>query len=158
GPSRRDGLGPADLEAWGAMEDEAKGAHVRVLGLSNVSAAQVEEVWVRASVKPVWVQNRTFTRPQADRAVREGGASRGMAYQGFSLLTAQPQALRAPAVARAAEAHGKTPAQVVFRFCTQDQVVPLTGTTSKAHMADDLAALSFRLTEDEMAGVRRLYA
>ena len=158
GPSRYGGLGPADHEAWGAMEDAAKAGRVRVLGLSNVSAPQLEEFWTRASVKPVWVQNRTFTRPQADHAVREFAGSKGMAYQGFSLLTAQPQALRSPAVARAAEAHGKTPAQIVFRYCMQANIVPLTGTTSKAHMADDLAVEQFRLDQAEFAAIGKLYA
>lgn len=157
GPSRREGLGPADIEAWGAMEDQVKAGRVRSLGLSNVSAGQLEEFNTRAKVKPVYIQNRTFTRPQADRAVRDLCGFHGMLYEGFSLLTANPGALRAPAVVNAAQRLGKTPAQIVLRFSIQENIVPLTGTTSHAHMSDDLGVERFRLEESEMESVGRLF-
>ena len=39
-----------------------------------------------------------------------------------------------------------TPAQVLFRYLTQVGVTPLTGTTSDAHMVEDLAIFSFELS------------
>ena len=45
--------------------------------------------------------------------------------------------------------------QVVFRFALQVGMLPLTGTTSEAHMRDDLAALDFELSEDDALAVER---
>jgi len=45
--------------------------------------------------------------------------------------------------------HGRTPAQILFRFLTQIGIVPLTGTRSAAHMRQDLAIFDFELTPSE---------
>ena len=52
GPSRRDGLGPDDHEAWRAMEALEAQGRVRLLGVSNVTAAQLAELVAFAEVPP----------------------------------------------------------------------------------------------------------
>ena len=52
--------------------------------------------------------------------------------------------------------YARTPAQILFRYLTQNDVVPLTGTTSVAHMREDLAIFEFRLTDAELAAVNGL--
>ncbi|HMG22480.1 MAG TPA: aldo/keto reductase, partial [Kofleriaceae bacterium] len=49
--------------------------------------------------------------------------------------------------------HGRTPAQVIFRFARQVGMLPLTGTKSPQHMRDDLAIDEFELTADEVAAI-----
>ena len=145
GPSVRVGLAPQDLEAWHAMEDAHTGGRVRLLGVSNVTAEQLELVRAEAKVQPAVVQNRCFTRPHADRAVRDVCARHGIAYQGFSLLTGHPLLLRHPQVHGLATELGATVPQVVFRYCLDKGMVVLTGTTSPEHMAQDLAVADLRL-------------
>ena len=70
--------------------------------------------------------------------------------QGFSLLTANRQVLADPGVAKIAEAHGKTVPQVIFRFCRQVGMLPLTGTSDEAHMRQDLDVESFSLSQTEV--------
>ena len=72
-------------------------------------------------------------------------------YQGFSLLTANKAVVAGVKVAAIAKRHGKTPAQIVFRFAQQVGMLPLTGTKDPAHMRDDLAAEGFNLDADELA-------
>jgi diketogulonate reductase-like aldo/keto reductase len=156
GPSRREGLGPEDLEAWDAMEAAHRAGRARTIGLSNVSPLQLEAIWTRAKVKPTHVQNRTFTRPQADRAVRDFCGTHGMFYQGFSLLTAIRSALHNPAVTSISQRLNKTPEQVVLRYALQAGIVPLTGTKSPTHMADDLALTGFMLEPAQFQAVERL--
>ena len=48
-----------------------------------------------------------------------------------------------------ASRYGRTPAQILFRYLTQADVVPLTGMTSAAHMREDLAIFDFELAETE---------
>ena len=148
GPSRRDGLGPDDHEAWRAME--ALGV---TLGISNATARQIDELVAFARVKPAWVQNRCYAVRGWDADVRAACARHGIAYQGFSLLTANRHVVAGPAVP-IAKRHGVTPAQVVLRFAQQIGIVPLTGTTDPRHMADDLA-LDFTLDATELAALSR---
>jgi diketogulonate reductase-like aldo/keto reductase len=77
-------------------------------------------------------------------------------YQAFSLLTANPHALRSRPVADAAARTGRTPAQVVFGFALAVGMLPLTGTTSAAHMREDLACLELELTADEVLAIERV--
>jgi diketogulonate reductase-like aldo/keto reductase len=149
GPSRRFGLGPADLEVWQAMEELHAAGKTRFLGVSNVGLDQLEELCARASTPPAFVQNRCFARLGWDREVRALCRERGIVYQGFSLLTANGAELRHPAFARVVARLGRTPAQVVFRFALQAGMQPLTGTTDPGHMREDLQVYDFELTPEE---------
>ncbi len=155
GPSQAVGLGDPDWEAWRAMESLASSGKARLLGVSNVNADQLDELLAGAKVKPAVVQNRCFTRPHADLAVRELCSEHGLAYEGFSLLTGHAL-VRTPPVAAAAARLGCTPAQAVFAYCLARDMVVLTGTTSPAHMAQDLQAPTLELTRDELAAMDRV--
>jgi diketogulonate reductase-like aldo/keto reductase len=52
-------------------------------------------------------------------------------------------------VADLAAAHERSPAQIFFRYLTQRDIVCLTGTSSKTHMAQDLSIFEFRLSATE---------
>ncbi len=89
GPSSRSGWQPVDSEAWAAMESLG----VPHLGVSNVSLEQLEMLCDQAAVQPAFVQNRCYARAGWDEAVRSFCRERNIRYQGFSLLTANPQVL-----------------------------------------------------------------
>jgi diketogulonate reductase-like aldo/keto reductase len=69
------------------------------------------------------------------------------------VLPANARAPATPAVARAARRTGRTAAQVVFRFALQVGMIPLTGTSSPAHMREDLAAVEFALEPEEVRAI-----
>jgi diketogulonate reductase-like aldo/keto reductase len=56
-----------------------------------------------------------------------------------------------------ASIHGRTPVQILFRYLTQVDVVPLTGTRSEAHMREDLAIFEFKLTDRERDAVEEMF-
>jgi diketogulonate reductase-like aldo/keto reductase len=154
GPSRGRGLGPEDREAWQAMEEQHDAGRARLLGVSNVRPDQLEALCAAARVMPAFVQNRCYAQLGWDAEVREICARRGLVYQGFSLLTANPAVVTGHAVGAIASRHGRTPAQVVFRFCLQLGMVVLTGTTDAAHMEEDLGAYALELDVGEMRAIR----
>ena len=156
GPTRRVGLGPADWEAWRAMEALHDSGRARLLGLSNVTVEQLQLLCQGARVRPRFVQNRCYAARGWDRPVRQFCAAHGLVYQGFSLLTANPETLAHPHLGRIARRHGRTPAQVVFRFALDAGIVPLTGTTNPEHMRADLEIFDFRLEPDEVERIERL--
>ena len=149
-PSQPSGLGAADWQAWEAMEAACDSGRVRLLGVSNVDAEQLQQLVQRARVRPSFVQNRCFARTGWDRRVREFCAANEIVYQGFSLLTANEGVLSHQAVARIAQAYDRTPQQIVFRFALDVGMVPLTGTTDQQHMQEDLGVSDFRLQPDEV--------
>lgn len=151
GPSSYPGLGASDWEAWRAMEELHRSGTVRLLGISNVTAAQLNELWAGAAVKPAIVQNRTLTRPASDAAVRALCREHGIAYQGFSLLTAIRPLLSDGPIPEIAARLGVEPAAVVFAYSLAAGLVVLTGTTSEAHMREDLASSAVGLTPGDRA-------
>jgi diketogulonate reductase-like aldo/keto reductase len=156
GPAAAGGIAEADAEVWRAMETlhAAKGA--RFLGVSNVSLEQLQALHRLAEVKPAFVQNRCFARDAWDAEVRAFCAAHDIVYQGFSLLTANARELGRPAFARIVERSGRTPAQVVFRFASQVGMIPLTGTSSTAHMREDLACFDFELSKADLEAIERI--
>src|SRR5262245_53178314 len=152
GPSQRDGLAAADREAWRAIEALAAAGRVALIGISNVTARQVRELVELSRMAPAFVQNRCYAERGWDRAVRAVCAEHGILYQAFSLLTANRDVLDASPVHAIAGRHRKTCAQVIFRFAQQSGMLPLTGTSSAAHMQDDLA-LDFELAAAELATI-----
>ena len=153
GPSSRRGLADEDWDVWRAMERLHAKGQARALGVSNVSLEQLVTLHQCSMVKPAFVQNRCFAVSGWDRDVRAFCTEQGLGYQGFSLLTANARELASPAVLRAAQRSGRTPAQVVFRFALQIGMIPLTGTSSPAHMREDLACLDFALEPAEVRAI-----
>ena len=151
GPSSPTTLTDEDWQAWQAMEGLARAGRTRFLGVSNVSRAQLDVLLAHAAVQPRFVQNRCHARRRWDAEVRALCTSRGIRYQGFSLLTANPEILRHAAVRKIASRLGATPAQVVFAFALAVGMLPLTGTTGRAHMAEDLASAALVLAPAEVA-------
>jgi len=156
GPSQRGGLGRSDEEAWRAMEGIQQDGRVRFIGASNVSLDQLDALLELAEVKPTFVQNRCYASRGWDAAVRRRCDEADLTYQGFSLLTANREALAEGAVQAIAEGHGVTVQQLVFAFAKTLGMLPLTGTTDGEHMRQDLAALDLQLTDDEVATVEKI--
>ncbi len=150
GPSSGASLMDADWEVWAAMEDLHDSGQARQIGVSNVGPYHLMQLCENARVKPQIVQNRCYAVRGWDQTVREFCIENGIVYQGFSLLTANPQVVYDPRVAKIADRLNSTPEQVIFRFAIQIGILPLTGTTDPEHMRQDLEAVDLILTETDM--------
>ncbi|MBI5488638.1 MAG: aldo/keto reductase [Deltaproteobacteria bacterium] len=156
GPSLLDRFSSVDRQVWRAMAEEQSAGRARLLGVANVSRAHLETLFEADGPRPAFVQNRCWASTGWDREVRAFCRAHGIAYQAFSLLTANRRELAAPAVRDLARRTGRTVPQVVFRFALQVGMIPLTGTSDPAHMREDLACLDFALSDDDLAVVERL--
>jgi len=135
----------ADAEVWAAMRQERDAGRARLLGVSNVSVQHLEQIKASKDDLPALVQNRCFARFGWDREVRAFCKEHNIVYQGFSLLTANPEVLGHPPFANLSQSLNATPQQVVFSFARAIGILPLTGTSSSEHMRQDLAALDLTL-------------
>jgi diketogulonate reductase-like aldo/keto reductase len=138
------------LEAWRAMESLCEEGGVRQLGISNIyERSRLEFLCGEARVAPAVVQNRFHAKTGYDRELRAFCAERGIVYQSFWTLTANDQILAHPRMKALCAAHERSPAEVFFRFLTQQDIVCLIGSSSQEHMRQDLSIFDFRLSEAE---------
>jgi diketogulonate reductase-like aldo/keto reductase len=156
GPASGHGWSRADAEVWEAMIQERDAGRTRLLGVSNVSLSHLAQMSDNDVELPTFVQNRCFARLGWDRDVRSFCSERKITYQGFSLLTANPEALQHPLVVGLAARSNATPAQVIFSFARSIGMLPLTGTSNAEHMKQDLASLSIVLPPDAVQAIESL--
>ncbi len=156
GPSSSFDWTDADAVVWEAMRRERDAGRSRLLGVSNVSLRHLEQMARIHKEPPAFVQNRCFARQGWDREVRIFCRERKIIYQGFSLLTANAEALRHPTIAGIASQANATPAQVVFAFACAVGMLPLTGTSDAEHMQHDLDSRDLRLSPDMVRTIDHL--
>lgn len=152
------GLTQDDLDVWQQMTELYREGKTRLLGVSNFSAQQLGLLLQNVSQRPHFIQNRCYASKGWDKEVRLLCAANGIIYQGFSLLTANRQELKSDKLALLAKKFDKTVPQIIFRFCLQKGMLPLTGTTSVQHMQQDLAVFDFELDQVEMNLIEQLSA
>ncbi|MGZ4815317.1 MAG: aldo/keto reductase family protein [Terriglobales bacterium] len=156
GPSSGYDWTEADAEVWEAMRKERDAGRARMVGVSNVSVGHLEQMESAKAELPAFVQNRCFARLGWDRDVRSFCSERKIIYQGFSLLTANPEVLQhTPLMALAAELNA-TPAQIIFSFARAVGMLPLTGTSNAEHMKQDLASLDLKLPPEVVRAIESI--
>lgn len=146
------------LTVWRAMEAIHARGGARQLGISNCyDLAYLRALWDRVDEKPAVVQNRFYRDTRHDAALRRWCTGRGVVYQNFWTLTANPDVLASRTVGALAARYGRTPAQILFRYLVERGCAPLTGTTSLEHMRQDLDVLAFTLTAEEVQRMDHLF-
>lgn len=156
GPELTRGISENDLEVWRAMEALHALGKARALGVSNISAEQLGELVARATVPIAYVQNRCYASRGWDADVRAVCREHGIAYQGFSLLTANRIELQRPVIDEIAMRLAVARETVIFRFAIQLGILPLTGSSSAAHLRDDLHALEITLTDADVHAIETI--
>jgi diketogulonate reductase-like aldo/keto reductase len=158
GPASGYGWSVADSEVWEAMGEERNAGRTRLLGVSNVALAHLQQMESNHAEMPAFVQNRCFARFGWDREVRKFCNERNIVYQGFSLLTANQEVVQHPAFTDLSKKLNATPAQVVFAFARSVGMLPLTGTSNPEHMKQDLASLAIELPTDVVNALESIAA
>jgi len=156
GPASNSHWTTEDFETWQAMIKERDAGRTRLLGVSNISLAQLQQMARAHAEPPAFVQNRCYASCGWDREVRDFCRERNIIYQGFSLLTANRQVLGHPNIAALAAEINATPAQLIFAFARQIGMLPLTGTSSAEHMKQDLESLSLELPTDALNAIETI--
>lgn len=152
GPYNHSDLGKEDFEVWAELERLNSTGKVKAIGISNVNLEQLRELVQHAPVKPHFVQNRCFAARGWDASVRNLCAKEGIVYQGFSLLTANPEVVMSSIVHELAARHHCTPPEIVFAYARVLGILPLTGTCDETHMMQDLTPRD--LNGDEIETLR----
>jgi diketogulonate reductase-like aldo/keto reductase len=153
GPASNQAWTDADAEVWEAMQKERDAGRTRLIGVSNVAPGHLQQMKSSGAELPAFVQNRCFARLGWDREVRSFCSGHRITYQGFSLLTANPEVLQHPPFVALARSLAATPAQVIFSFSRAIGILPLTGSTDPEHLNQDLASLDIALPLEVVHGI-----
>jgi diketogulonate reductase-like aldo/keto reductase len=156
GPASGSHWTTGDFETWQAMIKERDAGRTLLLGVSNISLAQLHQMARAHAEPPAFVQNRCYAIRGWDRDVRAFCRERNIIYQGFSLLTANVEVLRHPLVAGLAAQINASPAQIIFAFSRQVGMLPLTGTTNAEHMKQDLESRELTLSPDAIQAIESI--
>lgn len=147
-------------EAWRAMERAVESGKVRSLGLSNFDAADslYTEALAWAKIKPAvmqiechpYAQRKDWTEKlAADSILLEAWFPLGGAMSNGNLF-------KDPVLMKIAEAHGKTPAQVILRWHIQEGHSTIPGATYHPYITENINIFDFELTPEEMSEIRAL--
>ncbi|HEY4881914.1 MAG TPA: aldo/keto reductase family oxidoreductase [Steroidobacteraceae bacterium] len=148
-----DAHGPAEgsIEApLSALAELQRRGLVRHIGLSNVTATQIEQG--RSIAKVVCVQNQYNLAHREDDALIDRLAGEGIAYVPFFPLGGFTP-LQSTALSDVAGRLGATPMQVALAWLLRraPNILLIPGTSSLQHLRENLAAANLKLPPDEVA-------
>jgi diketogulonate reductase-like aldo/keto reductase len=140
--------------AWPGMEAARERGYARSIGVSNFSVAELEQVIGVADSPPV-INQVQFSPFEYRRELLEACASHGVAVEAYSPLGTGKH-LDAPQVTEVAERVGRTPAQVLIRWCLQRDTIVLPKSTHQERIEANLAVFDFTLSDEDMAELDEL--
>jgi diketogulonate reductase-like aldo/keto reductase len=137
--------------AWEGMQRARERGYARSIGISNFSLAQVDELLGVADTPPT-VNQVQFSPFEYRRGLLEGCARRGIALEAYSPL-GTGRHLGDSNVAAIADRVGRTPAQVLIRWCLQRDLVVLPKSTHRERIAENAQIFDFTLSDGDMAAL-----
>ena len=150
--------GPAEgsiAEPFGALAALRDEGLIRHLGVSNVTAAQVAEA--RGIAPVACVQNMYNLAHRHDDALIDALAADGIAYVPFFPLGGFSP-IQSAELSDVAQRLGATPMQVALAWLLRrsPNILLIPGTSSVAHLRENLAAASLELPEDAIAALNSI--
>lgn len=136
---------------WRGFEQLYKDGKVRAIGVSNFLPEHLLALEEGAEIKPM--VNQIESHPGYDQIeLVRWCQQRGMLVEAWSPLGCGA-VLQAPTLARIAQAHGKSPAQVCIRFALQRGLAPLPKSTHPERIAQNAEVFDFALSPEEMTAI-----
>lgn len=146
------------LDTWKEMEKLVEKGLVKSIGVSNFNSEQLQRILTEGSIKPVTnqvecgptIQQKELIKFCKDRDVTV------TAYTPLGRMTSATPDSPKPAVAderviAIGNKYGKSPAQVVLRYLTQQGAIPIPKSANKDRVVQNISIFDFELTEEEKA-------
>lgn len=147
------------VDGWPAMEEAVRAGKVRSIGLSNFPIHKIKQIMEVAEIKPAALQvelNPYWNQHALKDELAKIGLGDVVLEGWYPFGHGDAKLLAEPVLAKIAEAHGKTVAQVILRWMLQEGVVTFPKTTNPQHILDNIDVFDFELSDDEMARINRL--
>ena len=140
--------------AWPGMEQARERGYARSIGISNFSVQEVDQVLAVATTAPV-VNQAQFSAFEYRRGLLDACEQRGLALVGYSSLGTGSH-LGDRTVREVAERAGRTPAQVLLRWCLQRDVLVIPKSTHRERIEENGQLYDFTLSDEDMAALDAL--
>ena len=135
--------------AWPGMERARERGLARSIGVSNFSAGDLAAVMSAAAIPPV-VNQVQFSPVYYRRALLEACRQRGVLVEAYSSL-GTGRHLEDSTVRRVAQRAGRTPAQVLLRWCLQHDVLVIPKSVRQDRIRENAQIFDFSLSPQDMA-------
>ena len=135
--------------AWPGMEQARERGYARSIGVSNFSAQELDQVIDAGSSQPV-INQVQFSPFEYRRGLLTACRERGVGVEAYSPL-GTGRHLSSGAVAEVAERLGRTPAQVLIRWCIQRDTIVLPKSTHRERIEENAQVFDFALSDEDMA-------
>jgi aryl-alcohol dehydrogenase-like predicted oxidoreductase len=148
-------------EQLAALEDMRQEGKLDLIGLSNVDRAQAQRALQLVDVAEI--QNGYSVIDRQEDEMVDFARDREIAFAPFfplgSSFRGGPARLAGePTIAQVASRHGATPAQIALAWllARYDRMLLIAGTTSIAHLEENMAAIDLELDDGDLAALDRV--
>jgi 2,5-diketo-D-gluconate reductase A len=142
------------VDTWRAFVDAEKAGRTRAIGVSNFQPDHLRRVIDETGVTPAINQVELHPYFQ-QRELRRAHEELGIVTEAWSPL-AQGAVLDEPTITEIADAHGKTPGQVVIRWHLQLGNVVIPKSVTPKRIAQNFDVFDFDLSGEEMGAIEAL--
>jgi diketogulonate reductase-like aldo/keto reductase len=140
--------------AWPGMEKARHLGYTRSIGVSNYGVKEMDQVMRGAEIPPV-INQVQFSPFEYRRALLDAAVGHHMVVEAYSPLgTGRHLADRR--VGQVAARVGRSPAQVLLRWCLQRDTVVLPKSTHRDRIEENARIFDFELSDDDLAELDRL--
>jgi 2,5-diketo-D-gluconate reductase A len=142
------------VDTWRALEKIAADGRARAIGVSNFQVPHLQRLLDETGTVPA--VNQVELHPNLiQRDLRAFHAQHGIATEAWSPL-ARGGLLEDPAVARIADRHGRSAAQVILRWHLQVGNVVIPKSVTPARIAENIDVFGFALDADDVTAIEAL--
>lgn len=137
--------------AWSGMERARASGFARSIGVSNFAADELHRVIAAGSIVPA-VNQVQFSPFEYRRALLEACQQSGVVLESYSPL-GTGRHLANKTVTRIADELGRTPAQVLLRWCVQREIPVIPKSTHRGRIEENAQIFDFVLSDEDLAAL-----
>ncbi len=141
-------------QAWHELEKIAKAGRAKAIGVSNYTVRHLEELLADCEIKPAVNQVELHVYLQQPELV-EFCKQHDIVIEAYSPL-AHGYGLDNPVLAELGQKYGKSPAQIMLRWCIDLGTVPLPKSVHEDRIKSNIDLFDFQLTDEDMASLAKL--
>ncbi|MBS4172809.1 aldo/keto reductase [Bacillus sp. FJAT-49736] len=143
------------VDTYKALEKLYHDGRVKAIGVCNFNIEHLERLLSECEVTPVL--NQVECHPYLSQTeLKEFCAKHDIFLEAWSPLQQGGEVLKDETIQKIAQAHGKTPAQVVLRWHLQNNSIVIPKSVTPSRIEENFNVFDFELTADEMADINKL--
>ena len=140
--------------AWPGMERARELGYAKSIGVSNFGAKDLDQLLPTATVAPV-VDQVQFSPYEYRQKLVERCEENGIVLEAYSPL-GHGRHLGSEVATRIAQRLGRTPAQVLLRWCIERHIPVIPKSTRRERIAENAQLFDFTLTDEDLAQLDQL--